>query len=245
MAVTSRDELKEYCLRRLGKPVININADDTQLEDRIDDALEIYTEKHYDATQEDWVSYVLTQTDIDNGYLTIPNNILVIMEILPFSEIVAYNNMFSYQYQIMANTLSPWQPFDQIDYYLKMMDYQNAMDMTTANPRFEFTRHAHQLKIHTNLDSLGVDFPLGVRVQRILDPETYTDVYNDKWLKEYCTSLFKRQWGENTKKFSGIQMLGGVEINGQQIYDEAVAELEKLEETLENTYMEPCSFIFG
>ena len=246
MAVQTREELKEYCLRKLGKPVININVDDTQLEDRIDEALETYTEKHYDATIEQWVSYKLTQTDIDNGYIPIPDDILVVLNIMPVHQLIAHNNMFSYQYQIAVNQLSPWQPFDQVDYFMKIMNYESVMDLTSVTPTFSFSRHQKRLYVNENLGNLGVDYPFGMRVQKIVDPEgSGNTVYNDKWLKEYTCALFKRQWGENMKKFSGVQMLGGVELNGQQLFDEAMEELQQLEETLQDTYMEPISFFVG
>jgi hypothetical protein len=245
MAVASRAELKEYCLRKLGKPVININVDDTQLDDRIDEALETYQEKHFDATENDWVFYEVSQQDIDNGYVTIPSNILEVITILPFNEVIAQGNMFSYQYQLALSELSPWSPFDQLDYYMKVTNYESIAQMTTMTPTINFSRHARKLKIFAELGDVGVGFKLGVQVQRLIDPEEVVAVYNDKWLKEYTTALFKRQWGENLKKFSGVQMLGGVELNGQQLFDEAMEEIQQLEETLENTYMYPTDILVG
>ena len=245
MAVTTRNELKEYCLRKLGKPVININVDDTQVEDRIDEALETYQEKHYDATERDWIYYEITQADIDNGYVTVPENILVVMNVMPFHEIIAHNNMFSYQYQLALSQLSPWQPFDQLDYYMNVVNYESISNMTSVEPTINFSRHGRKLKVFAELEDIGVGYKLAMHVQRIIDPEEVPAVYNDKWLKEYSTALIKRQWGENMKKFNGVQMLGGVELNGQQIFDEALQEIEQLEETLNTTYMEPVGFIMG
>lgn len=245
MAVQSREELKQYAMRKLGQPVININVDDTQLEDRIDEALETYQEKHFDATERDWVYYELTQTDIDNGYVTVPDDILVVISILPFNEIIAQGNMFSYQYQIALSELSPWTPFNQLDYFMKVTNYESIADMTTVTPTMDFSRHGRKLKIFAELGDIGVGFKLGMQVQRIIDPEQTTSVYNDKWLKEYVTALFKRQWGENLSKFNGVQMLGGVELNGEGILTQALEEIQALEETLETTYQLPTDFIMG
>lgn len=245
MAVTTREELKSYCLRKLGQPVINVNVDDTQVEDRVDEALETYQEKHYDATERDWVYYELTQQDIDNGYVTIPNDILTVIGLLPFNEIAAQANIFSYQYQIALRELSPWRPLNQLDYFMKVQNYDSVTSMTSVTPTFDFSRHGRKLKIFQELADLGVGYKLGVHVQRIIDPEQTTAIYNDKWLKEYTTALIKRQWGENLKKMSGITLLGGVELNGQQIFDEAMDEIAQLEETLEETYMLPNDFIVG
>jgi len=245
MAVTNRLELKEYCLRKLGKPVIRINVDESQVEDRVDEALEVYQEKHYDATERDWVYYEITQADLDNGYVTIPDDILVVIDIMPFSEIAAQKNMFSYQYQIASSSLSPWRPFNQVDYYMKMVNYESITAMTSVTPTFNFSRHGRKLKVFSNLSDMGVGYQLGVHVQRLINPEETTSIYNDKWLKQYTTALIKRQWGENLKKMSGITLLGGVELNGQTLFDEAIQEIEKLEETLQETYSLPIDFIVG
>jgi hypothetical protein len=245
MAVTTRLELKEYCLRKLGKPVININVDDTQVEDRVDEALETFQEKHYDATERDWVYYELTQTDLDNGWVAIPDDILVVIGLLPFSEIATQADLFSYQYQLALKELSPWRPLNQLDYYMKVTNYESINDMTSVTPTFDFSKHAGKLKIFEDLKKLGVGYKLAVHVQRIIDPAQVPKIYNDKWLKEFTTALVKRQWGENLKKMSGITLLGGVELNGQQIFDEAMDEIAKLEENLEETYMLPNDFIVG
>lgn len=245
MAVTSREELKQYCLRRLGQPVITINVDDTQLEDRIDEALEVYQEQHYDATERDWVYYELTQADIDNGYITVPDDILVVMNVLPFDDIISQGGMFSYQYQVALSSLSPWTPFNQIDYYMKMVNYESINELTGVTPTITFSRHARKLKVFSDISNLSVGYRIGAQVQRIINPEDVNAVYNDKWLKEYTTAIFKRQWGENLSKFNEVQLLGGVTINGERIASEAIQEIEKLLETLENTYQEPVGFCIG
>lgn len=245
MAVTTREELKQYALRKLGKPVININVDDTQLEDRIDEALETYQEKHFDATEMDWVFYELTQNDIDNGFIPIPADIMTVISVMPFNELFAQGDIFGYQYQLAISTLSPWKPFNQIDYFMNIANYESISEMTSVNPSIQFTRHADRLKIFSNISRLNIGYKIGIQVQRIIDPESNNKIYNDKWLKEYVTALFKKQWGENMKKFSGVTMLGGVELNGQQLFDEANLEIESLIETLQETYMEPCGFIMG
>jgi hypothetical protein len=245
MAVADREGLKQYCLRRLGEPVIKVNTDDTQLEDRIDEALEVYQEKHYDATENDWVFYALTQLDFDNGYITIPDDILIVMDILPFSEMMSQNDMFSSEYQLALSALSPWHSFNQLDYYMQMVNYESIIQLTSVTPTIQFSRHARKLKVFANITDLGVGYKFGVHVQRIINPDVTLSIYNDKWLKEFTTALFKRQWGENLSKFNEVQLLGGVTINGERIMTEAVAEIEKLLETLETTYQEPVGFIMG
>lgn len=242
----TRAQLKEYSLRKLGAPVINIEIDDTQIEDRIDDALQKFSEGHYDATSEEWVAYKLTQTDLDNEYVTLPEDILVVLEVMPVNDIVAHNNMFSYQYQAGLQQLSNFKPFDSLDYYMRMTHYEEVKQMLSAAQSFEFNRHENKLTIRSiDFNTLGLDFQLGIKVHRIIDPELFGSVYNDTWLKAYTTALIKHQWGANVKKFSGVSLLGGVEINGQQIFDEAKEEIETLETELWEKYAEPIDFIMG
>lgn len=239
---TTRQELIDYCLRKLGQPVINVNVAQEQLDDRLDQALETYYEKHYDATEELWMFYPLTQADVDAGYFELPDNILSVTEIVypGGSSISQPSGMFSYQYQFMANQLSPWQPFDSIDYFMKLTNIQMVSNMIDPERRFEFIRHENKIRVYDT--TAGEGCPIAMRVYKMLD-ESY--VYNDKWLKEYLTALIKKQWAENTSKFENIQLLGGVTINGERLMLQAMEELEKLEETLEDTYMEPPMFIFG
>lgn len=237
---TNRIEFAEYCLRKLGKPVINIEVADEQVDDRIDEALEVFQEKHYDATEEKWVYYELTEDDIAQGYVQVPDNFLSVIEVMPASTISTRSaDMFSFQYQIMVAELSPWQPFDSIDYFMKMMSIDETRNMIEVDPRFKFIRHKNQLKIYQNYQAGS---KLILRVFEIVDPDS---VWNDKWLKAYATSLIKLQWGNNVSKFAEVQLLGGVTINGERLIQEALAEIEILTTQLNEEHMEPTMFIFG
>jgi len=240
---TNRTEFAEYCLRKLGKPVIRINVAPEQIEDRIDEALETWQEKHFDATEEQWVHYTITQEDIDNGYIEVPDDILSVVDILPTGLITggrSSSDMFNYQYQIMINQLSPWQPFDRLDYFMKMTDIEETRQMIDVDPRFKFVRHQNKIKLYHSPVYEG--YNLVMRVFRLIDEE---DIWNDKWLKEYATALIKRQWAENTSKFQNIQLLGGVTIDGQRLMQESLQEIEQLEQTLQETYQEPVGFFMG
>lgn len=239
----SREELKQYCLRALGSPVININVDNSQLEDRIDEALQIYQEKHYDGTENQWLYYELTQTDIDNQYITLPDNILVVISVMPLNVFVSRDAMFSYQYQLALSELSPWRPLDKIDYFMKLQDFENTLSMVAVENSFEFTRHNKKLKMYVDLNQYVVGYKVCMNAQVLLDPNTATEIYNDNWLKRYTTALFKLQWGSNLKKMDGIALLGGVPINGQQLFDEAQNDIKDLNDELDNVYTLPNSFI--
>lgn len=246
--VTTRTGLSEWCLRKLGKPVININVAPEQIEDRIDEALEVYQESHYDATEEVWIAHTITASDVTNGYVTLPSNILLVAEFAksPAVSSKGPDYKFSLQYRIGADSfgISPYScgamSPDMLNYYIINTNYNEMYDLLNTTPRFEFSRHQDRLYIFNG--ELEEDDDIYIRVFRIIDPETATKIYNDKWLKEYTTQLIKKQWGENLKKHGSIQLLGGVTLNGKEIYDEAVTEIERLEEQLEDKYTEPTDF---
>ncbi len=241
----TRQQMIDWCLRKLGSPVININVEASQLDDRIDEALQVYNEQHYDGTEEVWSYFTITQDDINNGYIAVPSNVLSITRIFPSYSLTSGESMFDFNYQVIASNLSPFQPFDSLDYYMKSVDIGSTIDLTTVEPTFQFSRHAMRLIPATNMNKFVVGDKFAVQMFTIIDPDVHGAVYNDKWLKEYATSLIKRQWGENMKKFGGVQLLGGVELNGKEIYDEAVEEILRLTEELETKYQEPVDFLFG
>lgn len=237
----TKQEFIDYCLRKLGHPVIKINVAQEQLADRVDEAFEVYSEKHFDATEEQWVHYQVTQDDVDAGYIIVPSDILAVISVMPANTLTATasSDMFSYQYQIMVNELSPWSPFDSIDYFMKMTSIEETRWLIDVNERFKHVRHESKLTIYKKL-SVGENLIL--RVFRILDQEK---VWNDRWLKQYATALIKLQWAENTGKFTGVQLLGGVEINSDRMLAEAKEEIQKLEQQLNEEFSEPIGFIFG
>lgn len=239
---TSRQKHIDYCLRKLGQPVINVNVAQEQCDDRVDQALETYYERHYDATEEQWIYYPLAQEDIDNGYFELPDDILNVIEIVyPGGSSLSYSGgMFSYQYQYMADQLSPWKPFDSIDYFMKLTNIQMVSNMLDPERRFEYTRHKNKVKIYDHQAVVGT--PIAMRIYRMIDAQF---VWDDKWLKSYTTALIKKQWAENTSKFQNIQLLGGVTIDGERLMQQALEEIEKLELQLKEEYEEPPMFIFG
>jgi len=245
--MSARDDFKDYCLRALGSPVINIEITPMQIEDRVQEALDLYIEWHHDATEELWVSYVITQDDIDNKYIEIPenSNIIRVTEIRPVYEAMYSDRFFDPVYQIQKHHLSAWKPFDSIDYFLRMSNLQETLDLLAPTPTFEHVKHGNKLYVNQNIADLGVGYPFAMKVFKFLDPEVHNKVYKDKWLKSYTIALLKRQWASNIKKYEQVQLLGGIVLNGKELYDEAKEEIEKLEVQLEEKYQEPVGFIFG
>lgn len=245
---TDKASFGEFCLRKLGKPVITINVSPDQVEDRIDEALQVFSEKHYDATEKEWVAYRLTAEDLANNYITVPDDILVIDKLLPLESVLSTmrrNGAFSFEHQMILDNLSPFQPLDMINYTMVMTGLEEINQMLNVEETFEFTRHKNRLKIHNTMKRFVVGSVVCFHAYRVIDPETNPYVWNDKWLKQYATALIKQQWGSNMKKHGEIQLLGGVTVNGQQIFDEATQEIQQLEEQLTETYTEPPGFFIG
>jgi len=242
---TSRNELIEYCLRNLGAPVIEINVDDEQLEDRFDEALQFYQEYHSDSIVRNYRKHLVTAEDVTNGYVTIPDSMIFVNNIFPIGASTSQSGMFSVDYQMHFNDMYNLRnPGGLIDYemtkqYMAMID----LKVNGMSQRSSFSRHQNRLYVEG--DDLEEGIYIIVEGHEVLDPETYTDIYNDMLLKKYLVALIKRQWGANLIKFEGMQMPGGVTLNGRQIYDDAITDIEKIEETMQLTYEAPTDFFVG
>jgi len=245
--VSSRDELKDYCLRRLGAPVITINVDDEQLEDRIDDALQYYQDYHYDATESFYWQHVITQQDVTNKYFSIDPGILGITRIFPLNDTITKANMFDLRYQLRLHELYDFTSTSYTNFAITMQHLRNLELMFTGDIPIRFQRHTHRLYVDWAWGSS--QSPVGMTVvaegYKVIDPETNESVYDDRWLKQYATALFKRQWGENMKKFGGIQLPGGLTLNGKETFDEADQEIRKLESEMQDRYELPVQFMMG
>ena len=245
-AVTSREQLKDYCLRKLGSPVIEINVDDDQIEDRIDDAFQFYREYHYDAVEKIYLQYQFTAQDIVNRYIPLPDAVVGVERILPFSHRTTGINIFDIRYQILINDLYSLMSTDIIYYAQVRQQLELINQVLVGTKPVRFNRHMNRLYIDMDwaANVTAGDFVI-VEAWRILDPSTYTDVYNDMFLKKYATALIKRQWGANIKKFSGVQLPGGVTLNGDTIYQEAEDEIKQIESEIQSKFELPVDFFTG
>jgi hypothetical protein len=321
MAISTRQGLIDYCLRRLGHPVTEINVDDDQVSDRLDDALQYFQDYHYDGVERVYLStlvdasrifltsstaasftngekvigltsgaYAVVTTEaltsstgtsllvrgtlgtfttgetirgvssnfsstlasfrqgvVDKQYLETSDAVLGVVRILPFSAInTGESYMWDIQYQLRLNDMFNLLSTSLI-YYQQVKTQLATIDMLLVGSKsFQFQRHQNRIFIDMNWDTdISVGEYILVEAYRILDPDIWTDVYNDRFLKRYATALIKRQWGENLKKFEGIQMPGGVTLNGQKIYDEAITEIDNLETEAQSSYVEPPNFMVG
>lgn len=246
----SRDTLIDYCKRRLGDPVLEINVDEDQIEDRVDEAIQYYQEYHTDATIRTYLKHQVTAADKANEYIPISSDILYVSKLFPMAS--SFNssfNFFDIKYQMMLNDIADLQNFaGDLAYYDQMQQYLSMLD-TKLNgaPQVNFSRHQDRLHIFGDFqdDDIIVGEYVVAEVYSALDPDTYTSIYNDMWLKEYTTALIKQQWGQNLIKFEGIVMPGGVTFNGRQLYDDATTEIQALRERIRDEFELPPDFMVG
>ena len=247
MAVpTTRATFKEYCLRKLGKPVIEINVDDDQVEDRIDEALRYYWDYHFDGSEKVYYRHQITQTDRDNKYITLPENIIGAVNIFQIGDpAMTSNDLFNIRYQIALNDLYTLTSVSLIPYYMVMEHLGLMTELLVGKQPPRYNRHTDKLYIDMDWGTLDIGTYIIVEAYQVVDPDVWVDAYADRWLQNYATVLIKRQWGSNLTKFSGMQLPGGVQFNGDKIYDDATAELQKLEEEMISSYSLPAMDMIG
>lgn len=246
----SRQTLIDYCLRRLGDPVLEINVDQDQIEDRIDEAIQYYQEFHSDATIKTYLKHLVTATDVTNEYIPISTNVLTVTKLFPMASAFGTSaNFFDIKYQMMLNDIADLQNFaGDMAYYEQMQQYLSLLDMKlNGTPQVHWSRHQDRLYLHGDFADKDVKAGeyLVAEVYTILDPEDHVSIYNDMWLKEYSTALIKQQWGMNLIKFEGVQLPGGVVLNGRQLYDDATSEIERLRESIRLEHEFPADFFVG
>ena len=197
MAVPStRAELKEFCLRRLGKPVIEVNIDDDQMEDRIDEALAYYQDYHFDGSERTFLKHVVTADDKTNNYITISDsNIIGVVNIFDIGDATSTNNLFNVRYQIALNDLYDLSRYDLVPFYMNFMNIRFIEEILIGKQPLRYNRHVNKLHIDMDWGKVEVGFYLIAEVYAKINPETYSDVYGDRWLKRYTTALFKVQIG--------------------------------------------------
>ena len=246
----SRDSLIEYCLRKLGAPVIEINVDPDQLEDRLDDALQMWQEFHADGTIRTYLVHQVTADDLTNGYITVPSDTLYITKMFPISSgFSSSRGMFDVKYQMHLNDIANMGSFmGDLAYYDQLQQYINILDMQlNGTPQVHFARRQNRLYVFGDFvdgNILAGDY-IVAEIYQALDTAAFSSIFNDTWLKNYTAALFKQQWGSNLIKFEGMQLPGGVTINGRQLYEDANQDVAKLEEELRSTYEMPIDFYVG
>lgn len=240
---TTREQLLEYCLRELGHPVIKINVDDDQLDDRVDQALSYFYDFHYDGTEKYYLKHQLTSGDVSNNYVTIAESVIGINKIFPIGSTMNSGNLFNINYQMRLNDI--WDLSNStLSYYIMTQTHLTMIDqLLNGVIPIRFNRHTNKLYIDWDwsVDAIAGNY-IVAECWRKVDPDTYPDVFSDRMLKKYLTALIKKQWGNNLSKYTGVQILGGLALDGQRILSEATSEVDLIEQEIRAQYEEPPRF---
>tara|TARA_Y100001963_G_C6784201_1_gene451633 strand:- start:1986 stop:2801 length:816 start_codon:yes stop_codon:yes gene_type:complete len=271
MAVpNTKATLKEYCLRALGEPVVDVNVDDDQIDDRLDEALQYFAQYHYDGIERMYLKHEVTSAEItradtntttsatdtaDNSitadwlegkaFIPIPSSVVSVVNIFPFTD-KANLKMFDVRYQMRLNDLFDFSSTSMINYQMTMQHLDYLDHILVGEKPIRYSQHQNRLYIDMDW---GNDISAGeyiiIECFRKLNPLTWPDIYDDIFLKRYSTALIKKQWGQNLSKFNGVAMLGGVQLNGEGIYTQALEEITKLEEEIRLSYEMPMDYMIG
>ena len=275
---SSRDGLIDYAKRQLGFPVLEINVADEQFSDLLDDAIQIYQERHYDGITRMYLKYKITQDDIDRGqarggnstlgittttttstvglsttfdleenqnYIQIPPSVIGINQIFKTRSDTVYDGLFNIRYQLFLNDLYAFGSIDLLQYSMVQTKLEDITFLLNPNMRYRFNIRQDRLYIDADWAQINVNDYFIIDCFRILDPDDFTRVYNDPFLKRYFTALCKKQWGQNLIKFQGVQLPGGIQLNGRQIYDDGVAELAEIRAKMASDYEMPPLDMIG
>lgn len=274
---STRQELIDYCLRKLGAPVLEINVAQEQIEDLVDDAIQFFQERHFDGVSQMYLKYKVTQEDIDRGrakvptgagitstsvaspgigttftyyensnYLQVPPSVIGVNKIFHFEGSNSVSSgMFSIKYQLFLNDIYYWGSTELLTYAMVKTYLEDIDWLLTTQKQIRFNKRQDRLYLDIDWASLSTEHYIIIDCYRTLDPNDYTRVYNDSWLKPYLTALIKRQWGQNLIKFQGVKLPGGVELNGRQLYDDAQREIDVIMDKLSSYYELPPLDMIG
>ena len=274
----SRQELVDYCLRRLGAPVLEINVADDQIDDLVDDALQHFGERHFDGVERMYLKYQITQDDIDRGrakntdgvgivtttatsvntgagsftssfyetsnFIQIPDSVIGIEKIFKFDTSSISGGMFSLKYQIFLNDMYYFNSVELLQYAMVKRYLEDIYFLLTTDKQIRFNKRQDRLYLDIDWGAQSVGNFMVIDCYRALNPDSFTQVYNDSFLKRYLTALIKRQWGQNLIKFRGVKLPGGIELNGRELYEDGQRELDEIQRRMAMDYeLPPYDFI--
>ena len=241
---STRQEFIDYILRKIGAPVIEINVSDEQVDDRVDEAVSFWRDYHYNGSQLVYLKHQITQQDIDNGYFPLPPQILGISRVFDIkSSISGGTGIFNVSYQFVLNNLEDITGYNVTNYYMSMQHLEMLQEILVGRPLIRYNKHVNKLYIDMDKELFVPGEYIVVEAYDIIDPDTYSDVWGDRWLQNYASVLVREQWGLNLTKFTGMQLVGGVSFNGEQILQEARTEREKMEEDAVRS-LQPLTYNF-
>jgi len=274
----SRQQLIDYCLRRLGAPVLEINVDDDQIDDLVDDALQYFHERHFDGVERMYLKYKISASDIARGsakntngvgivtttgtsnitgygttnfnfyetsnYIQIPDSVIGVEKVFKFDTSSISGGMFSIKYQLFLNDLYYFNSVELLQYAMVKTYLEDIDFLLTTDKQVRFNKRQNRLYLDIDWGAQSEGNFIVLDCYRILNPNDFTKVYNDSFLKRYLTALIKRQWGQNLIKFRGVKLPGGIELNGRELYEDAQRELDDIKQRMSMDYeLPPYDFI--
>ena len=273
---TTKQELIDHCLRKLGAPVLEINVSDEQLDDIVDDAVQYFNERHFDGVERMYLKYKITQEDIDRGqadpltsnttgivsttatsggfsntwyensnFINCPDSVIGVEKVFKFDTSSISGGMFSIKYQLFLNDLYFFNSVELLQYSMTKRYLEDIDFLLTTDKQIRFNKRQDRLYLDIDWKSQAVNQFIVLDCYRALDPENFSQIYNDSFLKRYCTAMIKKQWGQNLIKFRGVKLPGGIEFNGREIYQDGVEEINAIREQMSSTYELPPLDMIG
>ena len=271
---STRQGLIDYCLRQLGAPVLEINVDDDQIDDLVDDAIQYFNERHFDGVEKMYLKYKITEDDINRGkgrgtggvgivtttatdtsgrsynfyetenYIQVPDSVIGIEKIFKFDSSSISGGMFSIKYQLFLNDLYYFNSVELLQYAMTKSYLEDIDFLLTPDKQVRFNKRQDRLYLDIDWGSQPAGEFIVLECYRALDPASFTQIYNDSWMKQYLTALIKRQWGRNLSKFKGVKLPGGIELNGGEILQQAESEIADIKGRMMSEYeLPPLDFI--
>ena len=273
---TTKQELIDHCLRKLGAPVLEINVSDEQLDDIVDDAVQYFNERHFDGVERMYLKYKITQEDIDRGqadpltsnttgivsttatsggfsntwyensnFINCPDSVIGVEKVFKFDTSSISGGMFSIKYQLFLNDLYFFNSVELLQYSMTKRYLEDIDFLLTTDKQIRFNKRQDRLYLDIDWKSQAVNQFIVLDCYRALDPENFSQIYNDSFLKRYCTAMIKKQWGQNLIKFRGVKLPGGLELNGREIYDDAERDIETIKQKMTLEYELPPLDMIG
>ena len=181
-----------------------------------------------------------------SNFIQVPPEVIGISKIFRFDgSNTTTNNMFSVKYQMFLNDMYYFGSTEILTYAMTKRYLEDLDFMLNTEKQIRFNQRQDRLYLDIDWGSVTKDDYLVLDCYRLLNPNDFTRVWNDSFVKRYVTQLIKRQWGQNLMKFQGVKLPGGVELNGRQIYDDAQKELDSIREVMSNTYELPPLDMIG
>jgi len=267
---STRQGLIDYCLRRLGYPVLEVNVDDDQIDDLIDDAIQYFQERHFDGVERMLLKHEITKENKETlktgittttanstvgittttftesqNFIQLPDHVLGVERVLKMDASTISSGLFNIKYQIFLNDLYYYGALDLMNYAMTKTYLEDLSRIITPDTQLRFNKKNHRLYLDIDFGQLSDDTFIIIDGYRLLDPSDAPAIYNDFWLKRYATAIIKKQWGMNLIKFNGVLLPGGVQLNGRQIYEDALKEIEEIEYSLKTEYEIPPLDLIG